>query len=205
MPGELCGAKRRGKTETCTRPAGWGTDHPGAGRCKYHGGCAPSGRIAAKRQLAARAAATFGLPVDIDPATALLEEVCRTAGHVRWLARVVAELDPAAVTFGVSEIKQGGGPTGDYRTASAAPNVWVQLYQSERKHLVDVCRATLAAGVEERRVRLAEQQGELLAGVIRGILTDLGVLDRPGTAEVVRRHLMTVAAIDTTADATTGA
>jgi hypothetical protein len=35
-----CGARRRGqgKGKLCRRPAGWGTDHPGAGRCKLHGG-----------------------------------------------------------------------------------------------------------------------------------------------------------------------
>lgn len=32
-----CGAKSRRGTP-CRRPAGWGTDHQGAGRCKLHGG-----------------------------------------------------------------------------------------------------------------------------------------------------------------------
>jgi hypothetical protein len=36
-----CDAKRRRREERCTLPAGWGTDHPGTGRCKYHGGCSP--------------------------------------------------------------------------------------------------------------------------------------------------------------------
>lgn len=36
-----CGAKRRRVDATCKRPAGWGTDHPGSGRCKFHGGNNP--------------------------------------------------------------------------------------------------------------------------------------------------------------------
>ena len=32
-----CGAKAH-HGGTCGRPAGWGTDHPRSGRCKYHGG-----------------------------------------------------------------------------------------------------------------------------------------------------------------------
>src|SRR5690554_3423726 len=32
-----CGAKTRAGT-TCKKPAGWGTDHPGVGKCKLHGG-----------------------------------------------------------------------------------------------------------------------------------------------------------------------
>ena len=38
----ICGAKKRNgpnKGEPCRRPAGWGTNHPGTGRCKLHGGC----------------------------------------------------------------------------------------------------------------------------------------------------------------------
>lgn len=33
-----CGAKTRAGTP-CKRPAGWGTDHAGTGKCKLHGGC----------------------------------------------------------------------------------------------------------------------------------------------------------------------
>jgi hypothetical protein len=34
------GLKRDGSGDLCTRPAGWGTDHPGTGKCKLHGGAA---------------------------------------------------------------------------------------------------------------------------------------------------------------------
>jgi hypothetical protein len=46
---ELCGAKTRSGTP-CERPAGWGTDHVGEGRCKLHGGCSPGGPITNGRQ-----------------------------------------------------------------------------------------------------------------------------------------------------------
>src|SRR5205823_12761118 len=39
--GRYCGARKRQPNhpgETCRRPAGWGTWHPGVGRCKLHGG-----------------------------------------------------------------------------------------------------------------------------------------------------------------------
>lgn len=45
-----CGAhKRDGSFQDCGQPAGWGTDHPGVGRCKYHGGCTPSHSAHARR------------------------------------------------------------------------------------------------------------------------------------------------------------
>lgn len=41
LPRNMCGARmeRRGPGMTCKHAAGWGTDHPGTGACKYHGGC----------------------------------------------------------------------------------------------------------------------------------------------------------------------
>jgi len=47
MTKEICGAKTtRRPGGTCQLVAGYGTDHPGQGRCKWHGGCNPikSGR-----------------------------------------------------------------------------------------------------------------------------------------------------------------
>lgn len=40
-----CGARLRGerKGRLCTHEAGWGTKHPGEGRCKLHGGATPRG------------------------------------------------------------------------------------------------------------------------------------------------------------------
>lgn len=35
----VCGAKRANKEGTCKLVAGYGTDHLGTGRCKWHGGC----------------------------------------------------------------------------------------------------------------------------------------------------------------------
>jgi phage FluMu protein gp41 len=42
--GPFCGAKRHsdvGAGKTCRNPAGYKTDHPGQGRCKFHGGMSP--------------------------------------------------------------------------------------------------------------------------------------------------------------------
>ena len=38
---DKCGAKKHRSPKTCDLPAGWGTDHPGTGRCKLHGGNNP--------------------------------------------------------------------------------------------------------------------------------------------------------------------
>lgn len=163
--------------ELCTRPAGWGTNHPGTGRCKLHGGATPDHRAASQRAQAEKAVETFGLPRRVDPREALLEEVWRTAGAVDWLGEQVRRLDPGAVIWGkTSEVdKQAGEFPGMDVTHAAAVNVWVDLWQRERKHMLAVTKAALDAGTEERRVRLAERQGALMASVFRGSLDDAAI------------------------------
>ncbi len=39
--GDDCNARKTDGTGYCAQPAGWGTDHTGVGRCKYHGGSTP--------------------------------------------------------------------------------------------------------------------------------------------------------------------
>lgn len=38
MEQKICGAKAKSTGKPCQHEAGWGTDHPGEGRCKFHGG-----------------------------------------------------------------------------------------------------------------------------------------------------------------------
>jgi hypothetical protein len=73
--------------------------------------------------------------------------------------------------------------------AESKQSIWISMYQVERKHLADISTACLKAGIEERRVQLAEQQGQLIADVIRGVLSDLGLSDDKRVPAVVRKHL----------------
>ncbi len=169
----------------------------GAPTCKKHGSGAKHVRAAAARRVAAAAAeaavAAYGLRRDIDPNTALLEEVQWSAGHVAWLRARVQEIDPKALTVGVAEqrIDPAGGKSVLIRTE---PNIWLELYDRERRHLLAVCTAALRAGIEDRAVRLAERQGELVAQVVRAILGDLDLTaEQWATArEAVPRHLRAV-------------
>jgi hypothetical protein len=172
-----CAASRRSNGAPCTLPAGWGTDHLGIGRCKLHGGCTPSHVNAARKAVAEEAALHFGLSIEVDPQQALLDEVHRCAGAIAYYeAQVVAiEEDEGGVT-----VPTMFGPT---------PTVYVALLGKERERLVKVAAECIRLGLDARRVELAEQQGRLIAGVLRGVLADLGVADHPEAPAVVRRHL----------------
>jgi hypothetical protein len=202
-----CGAqKRQGNPgELCGLSAGWGTGHPGIGRCRLHGGKTRNHKIAAQKAAAEQAVVTYGLPVDISPSDALLQEVHQSAGAARWLRDRVQAIDPEALVWSktkhVVKIESAGGDDGstggceETTTRASGINVWLELYYRERRHHVDVCKAALQAGVEERLVRIAEQQGALLAQAVKGILAelDLSPEQEAKVAEVVPRHLRSVA------------
>lgn len=192
-----CGARKKNGLR-CIAAKGAGTDHLGYGSCKWHGGHLPGPRKAAHRAMAADAVARLGLPLDVDPGTALLTEVKRAAGAVSFLDAKLAEIDPDGLVYGVRLERLKSGPDGAERTLDEGPgfNEWVKLWHVERRLLKDAAVAALAAGIEERRVRLAEEQGALLADAIRGILADLGLTreQQAKVATVVPAHLRRVAA-----------
>ncbi len=79
--GPKCGARKRqpkGTKEKCTQAAGWGTDHPGEGRCKLHGGASPikHGRYSTITRKSIRqrmdALAADKNPLDLEPDLLLL-------------------------------------------------------------------------------------------------------------------------------------
>ena len=160
----------------------------GQKRCARHGGKSPQAKKAAERRLAEqeaqrnmeKAVRTLGITdkyQDVDPGKALLEEISVTYAHVQWLREKVGDLEDEELVWGKAAHEEGVGPEGpiDKTTEKAEPSVWYQLYLREREHLVKVTTAALKAGIEERKVRLAESQGELVARVIRGILGALNL------------------------------
>lgn len=145
--------------------------------CASHGGKAPQIIAAANRRLteaAARAdAARLGARTDIHPADALLDLVHYQAGIVTYWRTRVEALDHDALTWGKTRTKTGGDDHGT--TEEAKPNIAYALLRDAQHDLATYATAALKAGVEERRVRLAEQQGALVATVIRRILDRLNL------------------------------
>lgn len=188
---EKCGAAGR-KGKPCALPAGHGTDHPGIGRCSKHGGNTANHVKSAQREIAHREVESLGLPREVDPHTALLEELARTAGHVQWLGMKVREMQEHELV-GPTGSEGTDAKTGLQHYPTAEYNVWVRLYQDERKQLTLVATACIKAGIEERRVRLAEQQGQLIAQVLVAVLQDLGVdTGAEKTRRIVRKHLTAI-------------
>ena len=161
----------------------------------------------AEIERASVAVVNLGLARDIGPQAALLEELQRTAGHVDWLGAQISELAPAALIWGAAEKKftlavgSSGGrsplASTDARLVEVkeGPSVstWLELYDRERKHLVEVCAVAISCGIADRQVQVAEEQGRIIARVISDVLSDLGVsLEGQDVRFAVFRRLMQV-------------
>src|SRR4051794_35171481 len=132
---------------------------PGDSRCAQHKG---SGHGVAARRIARSTswvredAVTLGTPREVDPGVALLEEIHRTAGNVAWLANKIHELEDSELVWSkVMEANEevSGGPGGGYTMQRSENrqtiNVWYEIYERERKHLVLASAKALQVGIEQ--------------------------------------------------------
>jgi hypothetical protein len=149
----------------------------GAPTCRLHGGKAPQVQAAAQRRQARAEAEAFvarftaGAPPDVDALAELAKLINTSAGCVRFYERQCAALRPDALVWGDAEARQDS--RGVTVTQKAEVNLWLRLFNDERRHLAQLCKVAIDAGLQEREVRLAEQHGALVAEVLRLVLSDL--------------------------------
>lgn len=175
----ICGAKKRGKNEACAS-----SPVPGGTRCGRHGGNSPKAKAAAEQRTAqqelTRQVGTLGIREkypDIDPGQALLSEIQISHAHVQWLRAKVAEIEPNELVWGVTKTEAGIGPQGpvDTTTQEAGFHTWYQLYTREREHFAKLTTMALKAGIEARKIALAEQQGAMVARALQEIFGKLAL------------------------------
>jgi hypothetical protein len=135
-------------------------------------------------------------PQEKDPGVLLLEEVHRTAGIVLGLEDKVKELGGEDLVWSLREETSEKGHKGEdsvsmvTRRYGAEVNTWYQLYKEERKHLAAVASAAIKAGVEERRVRIAERGIDMLEAAMIASFADLGLDPHSARVrEVIGRRL----------------
>ena len=203
VAGRRCTATSK---RTGTQCGSWAV--PGLDVCQWHGAATPAAQAKAarivERQAAELAAQRIGVPVQTTPQQALLDEVQRAAGMVAYYGARVEEIaneNPNRLVNGTTKIENREGfQAGRTSTVETAPNVWLTLWNEERDRLARVSTAAIRAGIEERRVELAEHQGLMIAAVIRRILDRLNLDDtqRVLVGEVVPAELRALAAGATT-------
>lgn len=150
--------------------------------CRSHGGANPNAAAKSAKAradvAAAREVARFGRKITTHPAEALIDLVHWTAGEVAYWRGKVADLeaqDPDQLLWGTTaEVHKGSGEfPGTDTTDEAKPAAAYAMLVDASNRLAAYAAAALRAGVDERRVQLAERQGLAIAGAIRAILDAL--------------------------------
>lgn len=162
---ERCTARTKAGRPCGNRPI------PGGTVCRFHGGGAPQVRAIAARRLAVedahREVRRLGLALDADPLDVLLDQVREAAGNVAAYRLAVEGLRIDVGAGGVA------GEIGDHGLAEA--NVLVRMYDAERDRLTRYAKMCLDAGVDERRVRVAEGDAQRLATAVGRALDRVGL------------------------------
>jgi hypothetical protein len=174
--GATCGATKRSGGK-CTLAPGWGTIHPGIGKCKLHGGSVPNHIKAAAKDEHRK---LLGHKREIDPHEAIIECIQLRAGEVQWLSEAMADLDKKDWVENTIAGKQF--------------HLYARERQAAMNDLVRFSQIAISLGIAERHIKMVETYGELLAGLLRGVLDDLWPhLDADGRAKapaIVRQRML---------------
>lgn len=179
----LCGAKKTNGEGTCTQLAGHGTDHPGYGRCTNHGGSTEAGKISAAKHAIQERINTRrmadGKKVEVAPGVVMMEEISRSAGAVAYFDEIVNQIPPKEI--------------GDIKNQTL-----VNMWNEQRRLLIQASSITVRAGLAERAVRIQEEQSTAVVQALMAVLraSELGLsLEQQSTARVLMaRQLRALAA-----------
>jgi hypothetical protein len=120
--------------------------------CRLHGGATARSLAAAKRRIALRKVTDMlGVPIEIDPAEALIEQVHLAAGNEFFLRHQV-------------QLLQDEGA--DRMLGLDGVDVRVKLWNDERERLARMSKLAVDAGIAERQVRIREAEGAAIAAML---------------------------------------
>lgn len=184
-----CKAMSKTTGERCKRKA-----IPGGEVCRYHGGSARQVRVAAG--VAAEVMAWGLHELKEDPGEVLLRLVAQSARRAQRYAQELEALVAESPSLREALVAETWVATekGDlYKTGEYIRGL-ARLEAEERDRCANFAAKAVAAGLNERMVRLAEQQGQLIAQVIRAVLGRAGLTpEQEALVDVaLREELMAV-------------
>lgn len=159
----ICGATNRRGTR-CEKGRGFGTDHPGTGRCKFHGGSTPNGKVHAHREKVAATLEALAIPVEGDPLEVLQAAV--EAAH--------------GVLLAGRELLRAG-----------ANEQTLKIYLEGIERAARVAKSAAEAVNLDELVRIREREADILEAALGRTLDRFGVGDdrRPEFLTMFREEL----------------
>jgi hypothetical protein len=209
-----------GEDRFCTKPKGWGTDHPGIGHCKWHAGSTPNANASATRERVQQITESvrqqlggfygLGAPeAQVNPVEVLAEELARCRAVVAWIEGMIGQW-----SYDESEDTGMGGTYGrlpEVRLTGLPPlltvvhgeksstvsdseyRAWLRQLGEERDRLRITAKLCIDAGLDERLTRVAEGGGLMLVQALALVLAGMGLAHRQAELDVlVPRALETV-------------
>ncbi len=198
----LCGSPLRGSKnpdnptygKTCKQVAGTGTDHYGSGTCSRHGGNMKPAKVTAARERVATTVQQYkddltfyGARASISFEEALLEELQRSVGIVRWMEEKIGQWGApkkdgddwkwVSDDTGLPPLQEMYAGFRAITIADSEYQAWLRQYSWERRHLAQVAKDGIQAGIAKNMVVVYQQQADLMNRVLRESLRRLGVQD----------------------------
>lgn len=167
----FCGRPTKQREGTCERPAGWGTDHPGDGPCKLHGGTLPGVRAASRERLLEAQIAGELQRMEFGPITDPLGAYADLAGEV-WAFKELCRQQ-------INRLMTWVGFTKDEEEhARALVVIYERALDRASKQLHDMLRLGLdAQALRQAKERPSREQAEAFTRVLDRLLGDLGLSD----------------------------
>ena len=178
-----CGARKRQGEGNCKRPSGWGTDHPGAGYCKLHGGSTRDQSVGAMAEQARRQIARLDLPPTDDP----LGELAKVTAQVVAWKDAMAEQVNSLTSLRYESLVTGGGSGEQLRSE-------VALFERALDRCEKFLTAMAKLNIDERLARVTEKQAAMAEKALLATLGDLGMdaSQQAVACEHLGRHLSLV-------------
>jgi hypothetical protein len=182
----VCGAKTRQEdsAEFCGLPAGWGSDHPGVGRCKLHGGNTGKQRVGAARVTAEQEVRKVLAELDVAPVDDPLTALSQLAGQVMAWQTATATL--------VNRL----GDKVRYEGAAGAEQLRAEvgLYERAMDRANTVLSTIARLDIDGRLVRIEEAKAQLLMEAVQAGLDAIGLSSEQSTTvkQVMARKLRAV-------------
>jgi hypothetical protein len=177
--GNLCGADKRQAEGTCKKPAGWGTAHPGVGKCRLHGGNTKNHRTAAVEEQARQILAKLDVPAVENPLTVLAE---LTGQALAWRDVIAGKVNELGNLRYATE-------TGEQLRSEVV--LFERAMDRCAKFAVEMARLN----IDERLAKVTERQTEIVAGALAAVLAEMGLSteQQKDARSRVARHLRSVA------------
>jgi hypothetical protein len=179
--GQQCGGRKRQGTGLCAKPAGWGTNHPGFGSCKLHGGSTPNAAKAAAEAEGVYLLGKFvGERKPVDDPFAELRRIGALA--LAWME---------ACQDTIKDLKSFR-----YEDAKGAEQLRSEIPMFERSmdHAATLLATIAKLGLDEREVAVSEAKATMMLRALEAGLAENGISGPQATAvrQATSRHLRIV-------------